>query len=167
MVERVIDADAMVRDDRHRGVCVLRNEYVRLHGHRLERSIRVVYAMSDTLRNAGESVERRGFLDGDQAEAFYDPILMAQIGRLMEEVGEFARSCRTEYGPSRSELADIAIVCSAIAHYLSIDLDMEVGMKCAADEEKRGYRHSWATPSKLAMKAPSENGEGAVYRDFS
>ena len=137
-----------------------------------------------TLSNAGESVRRRGFLDGDQAEAFSDDLLMAQLGRLMEEVGEFARSCRSASGPSVSELADIAIVCGAIANHMGWDLDMAVAVKCAADEERRGFRHQGVKPepdlelkvfeigdkvSKLAMKAPSRNGDrpGAVYRDFS
>jgi NTP pyrophosphatase (non-canonical NTP hydrolase) len=121
-----------------------------------------------TLRNAGESVERRGFLDGDQAEAFQDDVLMAQIGRLMEEVGEFARSCR-EQGPSPAELADIAIVCGAIAHHLGINLDAEVAAKCKQDEAERGYRHSLTHqpelipgPSKLAMKQCIGWGEPAT-----
>ena len=34
-------------------------------------------------------------------------------------------------------------------------------------EDRPFEPHSWTTPSKLAMKAPSENGNGAIYRDFS
>jgi len=139
-----------------------------------------------TLKEAGASVRRRGFLDGEQAYAFQDDILMAQIGRLMEEAGEFARSCRSLKGPSASELADVVIVCAAIANHLGIYLDAAVGYKCATDEERRGFRHKGEKPvpddelkvlemgervSKLAMKAPTQGrngtGQGAVYKDFS
>ena len=160
MVERAINADALVCDDRHCGVCFLYYEHFRVYGNRLERAFRMarICAMSDTLRKAGESVERRGFLDGDQAEAFYDPILMAQIGRLMEEVGEFGRSCRSVRGPSASELADVVIVCAAIAKHLNINLDEAVAYKCAADEEKRGYRHSGMQPELISI-SNGYNGE--------
>lgn len=97
--------------------------------------------MSDGLKRAGESVERRGFLTGPTRSAFYDSVLMSQIGRLQEEIGEFARSMRAEDGPSITELADIVIVCAAIAQYLEWDLDMAVEFKCKIDEEKRGFRH--------------------------
>ena len=94
-----------------------------------------------TLRDAGESVRRRGFLDGDQAEAFSDDLLMAQLGRMMEEVGEFARSCRSASGPSVSELADIAIVCGAIANH---------------------SHHALATLSVKVCHSSSEQGSGGA-----
>ena len=94
-----------------------------------------------TLENAGKSVRRRGFLDSGQGDWAADPILMSQVLRLQEEVGEFARSFRSENGPSFTELADIVIVCAAIAEYEGWSLDTVVGIKCAADERERGYRH--------------------------
>lgn len=96
----------------------------------------------NTLSEAGKSVERRGFLDGDQAEEFQNPILMAQVARLNEEVGEFSRSLRSQFGASISELADVAIVCAAIANHLGFDLDAAVADKCKRDESERGYQHS-------------------------
>ena len=111
-----------------------------------------------TLSNAGQSVERRGFLDGAQREPFTDPILMAQMGRLTEETGEFARSLRSMSGPSVSELADVVIVCAAIAHHMGWDLDMAVNVKCATDEESRGYRHQNGTGNGNGIAMVDEAG---------
>lgn len=96
--------------------------------------------MGDGLKRAGESVERRGFLAGPSALAFHDSVLMALVERQHEEVGEFARSLRSDDGPSVTELADVVITCASIATYLGWDLDMAVEFKCRVDEE-RGFRH--------------------------
>jgi len=96
----------------------------------------------NTLTFAGRSVGRRGFLTKDQPGSFDDILLMAQMGRLIEEVGEFARSCRTEDGPDPEELADIVIVCAAISRAMKWDLDRAVKEKCELDERHRGYRHN-------------------------
>ena len=123
-----------------------------------------------TLSNAGQSVERRGFLDGDQSEPFYDPVLNAQIARLNEEIGEFTRSLRSD-GPDGEELADIVIVCATIAHHLGIDLDAIVDAKCAKDEG-RGYRHNGDAVPEYRFNGtlkpkPTAQHPGNVYRDFS
>ena len=95
-----------------------------------------------TLYDAGQSVRRRGFLESGQGEALADPVLMSQNARLNEEVGEWNRSLRKESGPNFTELADIVIVCAAIAEHKGWDLDSIVAVKCAADERERGWRHS-------------------------
>ena len=108
-----------------------------------------------TLKRAGESVERRGFLDADQAEPFSDPILMAQLARLVEEVGEFSRSCRNDDKPSATELADVVIVCAAISRRMGWDLDEVVSAKCYIDES-RGYRHK--EPEEVLRAVPADGG---------
>ena len=96
----------------------------------------------DTLKNAGQSVRRRGFLEGEQAQAFGDAVLLAQVARLIEEAGEFMRSLRSDRGASLVELADVVIVAAAIAEHMKWDLDAAVTEKCYADETQRGYRHN-------------------------
>ena len=85
-----------------------------------------------TLQHAGASVERRGFLDNDDA-------LKNQFMRITEGLGELMQAYR-KGGDVASELADVVIVAAAIARLLNIDLDAAILEKCAADE-KRGYMH--------------------------
>jgi hypothetical protein len=144
-----------------------------------------------TLKDAGESVRRRGFLDENKVQ-----LLGQQLKKLREEVDEIEQSfIRGDIDPY--EVADAIIVCSTFGLILDVDLDNLVAEKCRRDEA-RGIRHqgeplpeqpwndaddhhtivldlrgdtvpfkpySWSRPSKLAMKAPSENGH--CYRDFS
>ena len=135
--------------------------------------------MTTTLKAAGASSGRRGFLNGDKSEA-----IIRQTLKLSEEVGEFAASVLSG-NPDLDELADVIIVCATYGELLDVDLDAIVAAKCDRDEYERGYLHAGTsskfamlepvpsfTPycSKLAMKTPpkdSTGGDGYIYKDYS
>ena len=107
--------------------------------------------MINPLSKAGESVRRRGFLDGDRTD-----VLIQQLFKLREEVDELEQSYRNG-AIDADELADVAIVTAAIANTINVDLDLLVVDKCRRDEH-RGIRHQ-------GEPLPSMNGH--VWRDFS
>jgi len=128
-----------------------------------------------TLKAAGESVRRRGFLTTEgQAPTFDDSLLMAQFTRLVEEVGELGRAMRHNDGATMlMELADVAIVCGAIAAHKGWNLDAAVNAKCARDEMTRGHlhdgngEHSGGGLVSVPTYTPRSGENGHVYKDYS
>lgn len=70
-----------------------------------------------------------------------DPILMAQLARLLEEIAEFVSARLWANADWPEELADVGVVVAAIGNHLEVDLDKGITEKCKRDEQ-RGYRHS-------------------------
>ena len=96
----------------------------------------------DILQQAGKSVRRRGFLKDAQGDDFKDSVMMSQYARLVEEVGEVGRAMRKPDESVLTELADVVIVCAAIAELMGWNLAVAIADKCAMDEAERGHLHN-------------------------